>query len=230
MQEIMQEIILTRYLYLKSAVVNSLKLAIEESDKKKALFWTYELYRSGFQTEVIQMLFSILDERYIKFPILRKYLQNKYEQWKTDYKTYPEFVGTIILNMICRNGYSRDQGESKPVIIVKCNIGDIAEYETQNIPVGKAWQYLGNCCKYGVVYVSANLYRNLDSQSQWLYYASHSPIWNMRLQKYGVKVDHTLKDVVFSSDDAFEAFMDKFGFEPDEQSLNIQRFCLGLTE
>jgi hypothetical protein len=224
----MQEIVLTRYLYLKSAVINSLSLAIEASDKKKAFFWAYELYRSGFQTEVIQILFSILENRYKKFPILKKRLKNKYEKWKADYKAYPEFIGTMILNMIYRNGYSV---ETKPVMIVLCKVGDIAEYDTQNICVGKAWQYLRNCCLYSAIGLceSANLYQNMSSQSQWLYYASHSPIWNMRLQKYGIKIDDELKDVVFESDDVFEAFMDKFGFEPDEQSLNIQRYCLGIS-
>jgi hypothetical protein len=227
----MKEIVLTRYLYLKSAVINSLKIAIQESDKKKAFFWAYELYRSGFQTEVIQILFSILEDEYKMFQNLKKCLQNKYEKWKKDYKSYPEFVGTMILNMIHRNIYCHSC-EKKPVIVVGCKLCDIAEYETQNITVGKSWQYLRNCCIYSAIGDAVNcgnIYQNMNSQTQWLYYASHSPIWNMRLQKYHIKIDHVVKDVVFDSDDVFEKFMDKFGFEPDEQCLNIQYYCLGIS-
>ena len=30
------------------------------------------------------------------------------------------------------------------------------------------------------------------------------------------------------NDDELESFMDKFGFEPEEQTLKIQQFCLGF--
>jgi hypothetical protein len=68
----------------------------------------------------------------------------------------------------------------------------------------------------------------LKSETEWLYYASFSPLWNMRLQKYKATVQHSKKDVVFETDDELESFMDKFGFEPEEQRLEIQQFCLGF--
>jgi len=225
--------ILTRYLYSKSAVIDSLKCAIREGDKNKALFWAYELYRSGFQTEVIQLLFSLFDESYSKFQNLRKCLQKKYEIWKEDYKAYPTFVGTFIINMIARNDMLDSKPEPKNMIMIVCK--NIDEFDTKSIE--NPAKYLQKCCKYGAVTSdTCNVFQNMRSQTQWLYYASFSPIWNMRLQKYGAKVDHLLKDVVFEDDDndceddyKFEAFMEKFGFEPDEQPLNIQKYCLGIT-
>ena len=70
--------ILTRYLYNKDSVANSLKHAIKNSKTKEALFWTYELYRSGFQTELIQLLFTIYHNHYKKFTHLQNCLQKKY--------------------------------------------------------------------------------------------------------------------------------------------------------
>ena len=228
----MLQIVLTRYLYIKNAVIDSLKYAIKNSNKNEALFWAYELYRSGFQTEVIQLLFSIYDESYSKFRNLRKCLQKKYEKWKQDYKACPDFVGVLVLNMVCRNCILHFSREPKLVIII--TFKNVEEYETKII--GKPAKYLELCCKYGVIQNNgANIFQNMRSQTQWLYYASFSPIWNMRLQKYGAKVDHVLKDIVFHSrdegdndDDKFDIFMEKFGFEPDEQPLNIQKYCLGF--
>jgi hypothetical protein len=139
----------------------------------------------------------------------------------------------MIVNMIARRRHHDDINDKSPVLlIIICKESDIAEYDTQNISVGKSWQYLRHCCKYPVINYDSdcdiNLYQNLHSQTQWMYYASNSPIWNMRFQKYGIKMDHLLKEVVFPSDDVFETFMDKFGFEPDEQCLHIQRACLGI--
>uniref|UniRef100_A0A6C0HY96 Uncharacterized protein n=1 Tax=viral metagenome TaxID=1070528 RepID=A0A6C0HY96_9ZZZZ len=218
--------ILTRYLYSKSAVIASLKTAIQEGDKNKALFWAYELYRSGFQTEVIQLLFSIFDESYYKFKNLRKCIQKKYEKWKEDYKEYPTFVGTFVINMIARNHMLQDlKPESNNVISIVC--ANVDEFDTK--PIEKPSKYLQLCCKYPTVGGdSDNIFCHTRSQTQWIYYASFSPIWNMRLQKYGAKVDHLLKDVVFDDDDQFEVFMEKFGFEPDEQPLSIQKYCLGI--
>jgi hypothetical protein len=52
----------------------------------------------------------------------------------------------------------------------------------------------------------------------------------MRLQKYKVKVNHGIKDVVFQNEDEMEKFMDKFGFEPGEQPLYIQQYCVGISD
>jgi hypothetical protein len=221
----MLQIVLTRYLYVKTAVIHSLRIAILQSHIEKALFWAYELYRSGFQTEVIQLLFSIYDknESYSEYRNLRKCLQKKYEKWKLDYKANSNFIGTMILNMMYRNRGNWKDSSKILMIIFNDTVG---HYETKTI--GKPWQYLPKCCLYQVEVEddyngssAANLFKTMKSQTEWLYHASFSPIWNMRLQKYNAKVDHVLKDIVFLTDDDFEKFMDKFGFEPDEQSLNL---------
>lgn len=220
--------ILTRYLYNKDSVAYSLEYAIKNSETEEALFWAYELYRSGFQTELIQLLFSIYDNHYTQFSHLQKCLQKKYEKWKKDYKTYATFPATMVKNMILRNKMKTDNPK---VLIIECKECDIAPFQTKDIPVGKPYKYLKMSCEFAVKsdkMPTENLFHRLESQTQWLYYASFSPLWNMRLQKYKATVNHLKKDVVFETDDELELFMDKFGFEPEEQILKIQQFCLGF--
>ena len=217
---------LTRYLYLKSSVKYSLKLAILKCEREKAFFWTYELYKSGFQTEVIEYLFTIYDELYSNFPLLRKCLQKKYECWKKDYKSHSTFPATMIMNMLIRN-HTKKENQCR-ILIIQCKDKDIEKYQTKPISVGKPWKYLRKCCEYPTISVNIcktpNIFQQMQTQTQWIYYASYTPIWKMRLKKYDVKIDREKKDVVFTSEDAMEMFMNKFGFEPDEQPLYIQQF------
>lgn len=59
----------------------------------------------------------------------------------------------------------------------------------------------------------------------WLYYASFSPIWLDRIQKYGGKIDYDRQTVKFQedpNDDLMQEFYGQFGYEPDEQTREIR--------
>ena len=47
--------ILTRYLYPKENVEYSFKIALFEGNHEQSLFWTYELYFSGFKQETLEL-------------------------------------------------------------------------------------------------------------------------------------------------------------------------------
>lgn len=55
----------------------------------------------------------------------------------------------------------------------------------------------------------------------WLYYAAQSPIWRSRIAEYGAMLDDTTQSVTFPDDDQMESFYATYGYEPDEQSLEI---------
>ena len=59
-------------------------------------------------------------------------------------------------------------------------------------------------------------------REKWLYYASFSPIWIERIKRYNGKINHISKTVEFEDYDSEECFYELFGYEPDEQILNIQ--------
>lgn len=59
----------------------------------------------------------------------------------------------------------------------------------------------------------------------WLYHASFSPVWSKRIQEFGGFPDYINQIIVFKedpSDDLMQKFYSKYGYEPDEQSLEVQ--------
>ena len=93
-------------------------------------------------------------------------------------------------------------------------------------------------CKYGLLIDENDLdaaaaanddatcYENYTTY--WLYYASKSPLWQTRIASYGGTINDTTYNVEFACDDQEEKFYEKYGYEPDEQSIEIQEKCLGI--
>ena len=54
----MNEPIFTRYLYFKVEVANSLQWSILDKHLEESLYWAYEMYFSGFQTETFDFLLA----------------------------------------------------------------------------------------------------------------------------------------------------------------------------
>ena len=55
----------------------------------------------------------------------------------------------------------------------------------------------------------------------WLYYASYSPLWKSRILKHNGVIDQNNHKVEFDDDDIDE-FYDNYGYEPDEQSTEVE--------
>ena len=55
----------------------------------------------------------------------------------------------------------------------------------------------------------------------WLYYASFSPLWRTRILKHNGVIDQKNHKVEFDDDDIDE-FYDNYGYEPDEQSSEVE--------
>jgi hypothetical protein len=66
--------------------------------------------------------------------------------------------------------------------------------------------------KYNIM----NAYRN-----NWCYHASFTPLWQERIINHSGIIDHENKTVLFNDDD-MERFYQNYGFEPDEQKIEIQ--------
>jgi hypothetical protein len=62
--------------------------------------------------------------------------------------------------------------------------------------------------------------------NHWEYYASFSPIWLNRIQKYNGNINHSTQKIDFIDDDQLEAFYDEFGYEPGEQKCETQNKCI----
>jgi hypothetical protein len=57
--------------------------------------------------------------------------------------------------------------------------------------------------------------------TDWLYYASKSPLWSERIHKYGGKIQEN-KKILFEKEEKEEEFYEHYGYEPDEQKKEVQ--------
>lgn len=59
--------------------------------------------------------------------------------------------------------------------------------------------------------------------ANWEYDAYETPCWKERFQAYGATPNHVSRRIEFPNDDQLEAFYEKYGYEPDEQSSATQQ-------
>ena len=64
-----------------------------------------------------------------------------------------------------------------------------------------------------------------EALGRWQHYVWNTPCWRERLCKFGVD-----ENIEFENDDILEEFYDRFGYEPDEQPIEIQQQSIGALE
>jgi hypothetical protein len=210
------KMILTRYLYDKSKVINSLIESIKKHYYDESLFWAYELYFSGFQEEVIICLENIYKMMFSKnHPKLGLYISKK----KAESHQKPELVATIIKNLTMKNPQIP---ETQGVKFVNVKEHHILPFMTKEEKMD--WKFLREVCSYGVLGKASK--EELSAfRENWVYHASGSPIWSKRIELFDGKIGD---NIIFEDDEREEAFYDKYGYEPDEQPLEIQQRCIGI--
>ena len=316
-----QNIVFTRYLYLKDEVKISLLTSLIDKNEG-CIFWAYELYYSGFENELFDLLWKIyfnfyytlnpsFQQYFINNLLIRPYnldmfmlkqqhglihiaKEEKEEKENNDdlqtmlnmkkyahiaeyilhqcdaeelhnafdiiidhfidknipldkdkilkqLKTSVEFVENISIRVLILSNvmlyYSIQSNLTmgkKLYVIVDPN--DIIMYET--IVADKtvnARNILPIACLYDI---DENNYLSLFQlerdetnireryYNHWEYYASFSPIWLDRIQKYNGNINHTTQKIDFIDDDNLEAFYDEFGYDPGEQKCETQNKCI----
>ena len=217
-------IVLTRYLYDREGVVRSLIEAITEKRYESALFWAYELYYSGFRKELWKLMWAIYQHRFSQHhPKLGVYIRSKIEIDKA------ECIATVIKNLTMKNP---DRCEADNVKFVNVKEHHTEKYRTRE-PIRKTWKYLSEVCSHSISSISFTETEERDRltlfREHWLYHASFSPVWKERIAAYSGKIDEPRREVSFGKEVDSEAFYEKYGFEPDEQSLELQKKCMGLS-
>lgn len=73
-------------------------------------------------------------------------------------------------------------------------------------------------------YLSRDSYQDILNElgHKWEYHAYHTPIWLERFNQYNINIHDDTKQIEFSCDDEAEQFYSKYGYEPDEQSIETQ--------
>lgn len=244
---------LTRYLYCKMDVLASLFMAILDKEYTQAIFWAEEIYYSGWKKEVADYLMAIYKECFKRHnPKLGRFLKQKYSDVTQDLtmdcgtivatmarnladpsRKYciAEFVNCIVNNNNTNSNYK----ESNIYVII-----DITETDTKadtNISTVPR-HILKMACKYETRKDMRSFleYESDDEMGQsklhrdnWLYFASFSPIWAERISKYRGTINDEDQTIDFANEDDEEIFNEKYNYEVDEQSLELQNRIM-LTE
>lgn len=56
----------------------------------------------------------------------------------------------------------------------------------------------------------------------WEYYSYKSPLWKSRFDKCCITIDHKKQEIVFDNDEIYEEFGEKYYYETDEQTKEVQ--------
>lgn len=219
--------IFTRYLYDSKQVTNSLAWAIIEKKREEVLFWAYELYHSGFQTEVWYWVRDFYVNYYEEYnPLFKYHLDRFYLQWKETGD--PCLIGTVVGTLSMRD---RREDEKNFILLYK-------EDRHQMKPIlDKPRNYLMHVSQYPIRFENVfaedddpecqklELKRIRDAYlgPNWLYYCSETPVWLNRILEFGGRVAEDKKEILFETDEGLEAFYDRWGFEPDEQSAEMHK-------
>jgi len=100
------QIILTRYLYIKDEVEKALLFSILEKNVEQSLFWAYELYHSGFQNELFEFLWKIyLDFFATLNQSFESYFLKKEKEW---HKTKQDIILAIIIENLLIRPFNTD--------------------------------------------------------------------------------------------------------------------------
>jgi hypothetical protein len=221
---------LTRYLYPKHNVEYSLKVSLLQENLTESLFWAYELYHSGYKIQVLQLLLNIFDnyfENTLQKNKMYKFLQKKMEEWQQT--QIDSTVATFIVNIIhCKKNMDHTQlfveefAERCKSIYIVYKDADIQSYKNRPFVLMKSWKIPAKMCLFHCLREPGSPELNIQEYDNWVFYASYSPLWKSRIQKYYGIVDLDEKCVRFSDEDSEENFYNLYNLEPDEQPLAVQ--------
>jgi hypothetical protein len=249
-------IVLTRYLYIKDDVWSSLLMAILTKDIDQTLFWTCEMYHSGFEEELAEYLVVTYVEFFkAKNPRLEKYING----WSNQIFDGAHIAASMVRNLVSSPRLftvkdfetTNDENiidpesfrETRLIIHVKQqSIDKYNTIHTDDILKRPARKILQQACLYSTRKNMMELF-HCNHQSvdiaqlfefhridhHWVYFASFSPIWEKRIIDYNGTIDHETYRVDFSDDDSLEEFYEEYGYEPDEQCREVSEKFMHIT-
>jgi len=234
---------LTRYLYIVDDVKISLLVSVLEKDYNKALFWVSEMYHSGYQEEVVEYVDAIYSTFFQKWnPRFHRIMRKTKEQYKND----TMYALTVIIKNLTVNvrqfsvrdfvyGKGAEFNETTTKVQNETNLWILPTEEaskkyalTEN---ATHYTLLSKVCLYssekrwgklfGCKYVTVPQPELLENhRSHWLYHASVTPLWKQRITEYRGVIEDTR--VIFPDEDLFEEFHNRYDYEIDEQTKEMQ--------
>jgi hypothetical protein len=238
---------LTRYLYEKDNCLNCFIWAILDKRKEEALFWAFELYFSGFMSDITSLIDCLITTLYSEThpDFVAYYAKHKDIQ-------DPVELGTIIKTMLkCRVSFTHVLRGSVSTDITPQNTvydcmtqDELNQYLTCTPKYDgyRSWKVLRVCCEFpanpkyicdsdhipllgcsDVLNAFDNkMHLDLFDKNRWLYYTGNTPIWKKGIDEFRGTLDHEQRIVQFPSETMEEEFYNLYGYEPDEQPKDVQ--------
>lgn len=246
--EIVEEPALSRYLYDRYEIKQSLLMSLLQRDKEQALFWVYELYYSGWEECAFTYLLLICNKLYYEIDWLPDYMELQYDLWKET--PYDEIIGNCVC-LLCSLEYSlvefaklyfsvevkkmaRSKSPFKVMDVEFMKKEALEQYNTvicEDCPRKTLSSVKG--------YSSHHEYQELfghgnkvgkEEYGSWVIHASKSPLWRKRIEECKGVVDLEKDTVTFQDEEHEELFYNKWDFEINEQSVVIQQQRYVTTE
>jgi hypothetical protein len=127
-------IVFTRYLYIKDEVKIALLISLlNKSDA--ALFWAFELFYSGFQIELLSLLFKIYYDFFATLnPTFEVYLNKKKDIYLSELDKREKVVASIVNNLLIRD-FNTD-------VFMMRKIGELFEPDPELLERAEVYQIL----------------------------------------------------------------------------------------
>jgi len=206
----------TRYLFSFDRVVLSLKRALMNRHKDEALYWTYELYYSGFQEEAWQTMIDLYESLWSNTsPKYRRHLLAK----KQCSGSSDTGIGSVVLTL-CTRDPAVPNDEKFLFSLSESALNPYRTFVCDNV---KPRKYLERVTKYCVYFDDD---RRIDADlntaylgGDWTQYCWSTPYWRKIFDTYGMVADVANNR---TDDDMLDTFYEKYGYEPDEQSREFE--------
>jgi len=127
-------LVFTRYLYIKDEVKIALLISLlNKSDA--ALFWAYELFYSGFQIELLGLLFKIYYDFFATLnPTFELYLNKKKTIYFQEIEKREKIIASIVNNLLIRD-FNTD-------VFMMRKIGELFEFDPEISERNEVYQIL----------------------------------------------------------------------------------------
>ena len=182
--------------------------------------------------KAIQIYFQLSDEQTMSFQ--NEFFPQPSADTADQYKNMIHKLWAIICLLI----FNRDYLTSKKKMYISCSdseYNDIMKIHNDPIPLSKynnpqIYRTLQHKRLYSIDPICSSFHllrENVENinkcyREHWEFYAYLCPLWNDRFQKYDITIDSDKKKIVFHDDDEIEEFYSQYGYEPDEQSYEIE--------
>jgi hypothetical protein len=220
--------------YIKKDAKANLELWIKEKDYRSIAQWILNENTTNNVINIYIMCLHIFRINGLKISINR--LQNEFIRITKINTNIKHILLTKIMTLFSMT----EKIKKGKIIYIAVDPDDIIQYDTvHGNRELKAYNILKNECSQGIndtnhlslfkltrsKYVLKDAYFN-----NWEYHASFSPLWSQRIQWYGGYPDYNSQKIIFTEDDSAEKFYRLYGYEPDEQTLEVQEKSVGLIK